>query len=91
MKKTQTSLIELLESPKEVDRLNRELIALIDESGVPENSEANALLAREMANRISRRIHELAGIQKVIGVELEFIAGSPKIRFFEMAGGCASC
>lgn len=91
MKKNQTSLIELLESPREVDRLNRELLELIDGAGDVQNAEANALLAREMANRVSRRIHELTGIQKVIGVELEFIAGSPKIRFFEVAGGCASC
>ena len=91
MKKNQTSLIELLESPKEVDRLNRELIALFDRHGTPQTSEENAKLAGEMANCVSRRIHELLGIQKVIGVELEFVAGMPKIRFYEVAGGCSSC
>lgn len=91
MNKNQTSLIELLESPKEVDRLNRELLEMLDSAGEPQNAEANALLARELANKVSRRIHDLLGIQKIIGVELEFVAGNPKIRFFEVAGGCASC
>lgn len=91
MKKTQTSLIELLESPKEVGRLNEELIALLDNTPTPQDAEANSALALQMANAVSRRIHELSGIQKTIGVELEFVGAHPKIRFFEISGGCASC
>ncbi len=88
MKRKQTSLIELLKSGKEVDRLNRELMALLDASGTPQSSAENSALAQQMADCISRRVFELHNRQITIGIELEFVADRPKIRFFEVEQGC---
>lgn len=91
MKKNQVSLIELVESPKEVDRLSRDLLEMIDSQNEPTNSDENSALALSMANLISRRVFELLGIQKTIGVELEFVANAPKFRIYEVSGSCATC
>jgi hypothetical protein len=91
MARKQTSLIELLETPKEVDRLNRELMALLDEAGTPADNTAHLALSQKMADLISQRIFELHNLQKTIGVELEYVTDMPKIRFFEIEGGCSSC
>lgn len=90
MARNQLSVIELVESPKEADRLNRDLLGLIDEEREPTSSEENSALALKMANLISRRVFELSGVQKTIGVELEFIAGMPKFTIYEVSG-CSSC
>lgn len=90
MKGTQLSIIELVESPKEVDRLNRELLELIDSSGEPANSDENSALALKMANTISRRVYELFGVQRNIGVELEFMSHMPRFAIYEVAS-CSTC
>lgn len=91
MRGNQVSVIELVESPKEVDRLNRDLLELIDSEKEPTSSDENSALALKMANLISRRVFELLGVQRTIGVELEFISSMPRFTIHEVAGGCSTC